>query len=246
MSNRLTDLLESNKEWAEKINQEDPAFFETLAQQQSPKYLWIGCSDSRVPANEIVGMLPGELFVHRNVANLVIHSDMNCLSVIQYAVQVLKVEHIMVVGHYGCGGVAASISDKSNGMIDNWLRHIRNVYVHHKDLLSAWDHSHQKLDRLCELNVIEQAYNVCDSTIVQEAWAAGQKLTVHGWVYGLSDGLVNDLEFNASSKDDVPEQYRLALSKIEALRELAMASSNKGKSARSLWARVQQVFNKAD
>ena len=239
---RLTELLESNRKWAEKINQEDPLFFETLAQQQAPEYLWIGCSDSRVPANEIVDMLPGELFVHRNVSNLVVHTDMNCLSVIQYAVEVLKVKHIMVVGHYGCGGVKAAIESTPHGLIDNWLRHIRNVYNKHRTLLSAWDHSHQQLDRLCELNVIEQAYNVCETTVVQQAWASGQEVAVHGWIYGLSDGLVNDLEFNACSQNDVDEQYQIAINKIEKLRELAVASE-KGHNARTLWDKVRKLFN---
>ncbi|MEH6576003.1 MAG: carbonate dehydratase [Amphritea sp.] len=241
---RLTELLEKNRHWAEKIHQEDPLFFETLAQQQAPEYLWIGCSDSRVPANEIVGMLPGELFVHRNVSNLVIHSDMNCLSVIQYAVQVLKVKHIIVVGHYGCGGVKAALESTPHGLIDNWLRHIRNVAQKHRELLSAWDHSHQQLDRLCELNVIEQAYNVCETTVVQDAWTNGQEVTVHGWVYGLNDGLVNDLDFDASRQEEVDEEYRLAISKIEKLRELALASEKTGaNSARSLWTRVRKLFN---
>lgn len=238
---RLTQLLDSNRQWAEKINEEDPLFFETLAQQQAPEYLWIGCSDSRVPANEIVGMLPGELFVHRNVSNLVIHTDMNCLSVIQYAVQVLGVKHIMVVGHYGCGGVKAAIETTPHGLIDNWLRHIRNVYQKHRELLSAWDHSHQQLDRLCELNVIEQAVNVCETTVVQDAWARDQDLTVHGWIYGLNDGLVNDLEFNAANTDEVDGQYELAISKIEALRQLAMASE-KGNNARNLWDKLRNIF----
>ena len=239
---RLTELLDSNREWAEKINQEDPAFFETLAQQQAPEYLWIGCSDSRVPANEIVGMLPGELFVHRNVSNLVVHTDMNCLAVIQYAVEVLKVKHIMVVGHYGCGGVAAAIESEPHGLIDNWLRHIRKVYQKHSELLSAWDNSHQQLDRLCELNVIEQACNVCETTVVQQAWANGQDLKVHGWIYGLSDGLINDLEFNAANAESVEEEYKLAINKVEKLRELVQ-SSEKNQNARSLWDKVRSIFN---
>ncbi|BBB24908.1 carbonic anhydrase [Amphritea japonica ATCC BAA-1530] len=239
---RLTELLESNRQWAEKINQEDPEFFETLAQQQAPEYLWIGCSDSRVPANEIVNMMPGELFVHRNVSNLVVHTDMNCLSVIQYAVEVLKVKHIMVVGHYGCGGVKAAIEATPHGLIDNWLRHIRNVYNKHRKLLSAWDNSHQQLDRLCELNVIEQAYNVCETTVVQEAWSRGQDVAVHGWVYGLNDGLVNDLEFDACSQEDVDDEYRLAINKIEKLRELAFVSE-KGQNARGLWDKLRKLFN---
>ncbi len=241
---KLTNLLEKNREWAEQINKEDSHFFETLAQQQTPEYLWIGCSDSRVPANEIVGMLPGELFVHRNVANVVAHTDMNCLSVVQYAVEVLKVKHIMVVGHYGCGGVAASIEDEPHGLIDNWLRNIRHVYQKHSEFLSAWDHSHQQLDRLSELNVIEQSVNLCETTIIQQAWANGQELTVHGWIYGLNDGLVNDLEFNASSNEEVTEQYQLAMHKMGKLRELAQASGKgQQQNARSMWDKVKSVFN---
>ena len=241
----LTPLLESNREWADKISQNDPHFFETLAQQQAPEYLWIGCSDSRVPANEIVGMLPGELFVHRNVANVVEHTDMNCLSVVQYAVQVLKVKHIMVVGHYGCGGVQASIDPTPHGMIDNWLRNIRNVYNKHKELLSAWDDSPKEhLDRLCELNVIEQALNVCETTIVQEAWASGQELNVHGWVYGLNDGLINDLEFNASNQDEVNEQYQIAIRKIEVMRDILRGDEQDeaDNNARSLWGKLNKLF----
>lgn len=239
----LTLLLESNREWAENISQSDPQFFETLAQQQAPEYLWIGCSDSRVPANEIVGMLPGELFVHRNVSNLVVHTDMNCLSVIQYAVQVLKVKHIMVVGHYGCGGVEAAIETTPHGLIDNWLRNIRNVYNKHKELLSAWTDRQEHLDRLCELNVIEQTNNVCETTIVQEAWASGQELNVHGWVYGLNDGLLNDLEFNPGAAEEVEPQYQIAMRKIEALRELVVTEEETdAKSARSLWGKLHQLF----
>ncbi|WP_415906421.1 carbonate dehydratase [Neptuniibacter sp. QD72_48] len=241
--NKLTHLLESNREWAEKINQEDPQFFETLAQQQSPEYLWIGCSDSRVPANEIVGMMPGELFVHRNVANVVVHTDMNCLSVVQYAVEVLKVKHIMVVGHYGCGGVAASIEDEPHGLIDNWLRNIRRVYDKHKDFLSTWEDLHQQLDRLCELNVIEQSMNLCETTILQQAWANDQEITVHGWIYGLRDGLVNDLEFNASSAEDVSGQYQLAMNKMHKLRELAQSPEAPEENARTMWNKVKSIFN---
>ncbi|MGB0466287.1 MAG: carbonate dehydratase [Pontibacterium sp.] len=240
---RLTALLDSNREWADQISENDPHFFETLAQQQAPEYLWIGCSDSRVPANEIVGMLPGELFVHRNVSNLVIHTDMNCLSVIQYAVQVLKVKHIMVVGHYGCGGVQAAIESAPHGLIDNWLRHIRNVYQKHQELLSAWTDPQQQLDRLCELNVIEQAYNVCETTIVQDAWANGQDVSVHGWVYGLDDGRINDLEFSASGAPEVEEQLQIAIQKIEALRELMQTEEKtETNSARTLWDKLHQLF----
>jgi len=240
---RLTQLLDSNREWADKINQEDPEFFETLAKQQAPEYLWIGCSDSRVPANEIVGMMPGELFVHRNVANVVVHTDMNCLSVVQYAVEVLKVKHIMVVGHYGCGGVAAAIEDEPHGLIDNWLRHIRRVYDKHRGFLSTWDNTHQQLDRLCELNVIEQSMNLCETTILQQAWANNQEVTVHGWIYGLRDGLINDLEFNASNAEEVAEQYQLAMSKMQKLREMALSPEQDQACARTMWDRVKSIFN---
>lgn len=210
----LQHLFDSNREWAKKITEQDPAFFPTLAQQQAPEYLWIGCSDSRVPANEIVGMLPGDIFVHRNVSNLVIHTDMNCLSVIQYAVTVLKVKHIMVVGHYGCGGVKAALDPEPHGLIDNWLRHIRDIHTKHKTFLSGIEDEHQMLRRLCELNVIEQAYNVCNTTIAQEAWKSGQELHVHGWVYGLKDGLVEDLNFCASGAQEVESVYQSAVDTI--------------------------------
>jgi carbonic anhydrase len=211
---KLKHLFDSNRSWAEKINQNDPTFFETLTKQQAPDYLWIGCSDSRVPANEILGMLPGDIFVHRNVSNLVIHTDMNCLSVIQFAVTVLKVKHIMVVGHYGCGGVRASIESKPHGLIDNWLRHIRDIYVKHRSMLSAWKDQTEHLDKLCEVNVIEQAYNVCNTTIVQEAWESGQELSVHAWVYGLNNGLVRDLHFCASSNEELESEYESAIGAI--------------------------------
>lgn len=210
----LQHLFDSNRSWAEQVSREIPGFFETLAKQQAPEYLWIGCSDSRVPANEIVGMLPGDIFVHRNVSNLVIHTDMNCLSVIQYAVTVLKVKHIMVVGHYGCGGVRASIESRPHGLIDNWLRHIRDIYLKHKHILTAWPEGDQRLDRLCEINAIEQAYNVCNSTIVQEAWQAGQTLSVHAWVYGLNNGLVKDLNFCVSDRADLEDDYQNAIATI--------------------------------
>lgn len=178
----------------------DPTFFPKLAKQQSPEFLWIGCSDSRVPANEIVGLLPGELFVHRNVANLVIHTDMNCLSVLQYAVEILKVKHIIVCGHYGCGGVKAALESHPHGLIDNWLRHIRDVYRRKaQDLMRIVDEQ-QRVDRLCELNVVEQVTNVGNTTIVQEAWQRGQLLTIHGWIYGIANGLLKDLGVCLSSK----------------------------------------------
>ena len=194
----LPQLFANNRAWAERINAEDPRFFETLAKQQTPEYLWIGCSDSRVPANEIVGLLPGELFVHRNVSNLVIHSDMNCLSVMQFAVEVLKVKHIIVCGHYGCGGVKAAIEDKPHGLIDNWLRPIRRTAVRDDSELSKIGAMELKVDRLCELNVMEQVRNAANSTVVQEAWKRGQGVTIHGWIYAIKDGLLKDLDVSVS------------------------------------------------
>ncbi len=213
---KLNSLFESNVEWARKIEAANPDFFPTLAAQQAPQYLWIGCADSRVPANEIVDLMPGELFVHRNVSNLVVHSDMNCLSVIQYAVEVLKVKDIMVVGHYGCGGVAASMEDARHGLIDNWLSHIRDVYYNHRKCLGQWEAKPHQIDRLCELNVVTQALNVCNTTTVTDAWARGQELNVHGWIYGLGDGLLRDLGFSVSCKDDIRSTFNDAVAFIEA------------------------------
>ena len=189
----LKQLFDNNKAWANQIRRKDPTFFEKLSAQQSPRYLWIGCSDSRVPANEIVGLLPGELFVHRNVANLVVHTDLNCLSVIQYAVEVLKVEHVIVCGHYGCGGVAAVVQKREFGLIDNWLRHISDIMERFPDELAGVPSDAQKCKRLCEINVRAQVDNVCRTTIVQEAWKRGQPLAVHGWIYDIHDGVLQDL-----------------------------------------------------
>lgn len=191
--NELARIFNNNEEWAEAIKQEQPDFFEQLVGQQTPEYLWIGCSDSRVPANQIMGLMPGEVFVHRNIANLVVHTDLNCLSVIQFAVEVLKVKHILVTGHYGCGGVKAAVDGSELGLIDNWLRHIRDVYRLYRNELDAIDNMEQRYDKLCELNVIEQVANVCNTTIVREAWERGQKLAVHGCVYSIKDGLLKDL-----------------------------------------------------
>jgi carbonic anhydrase len=200
---KLSFLFENNRRWVSHISQLDPAFFSKLVRQQSPEFLWIGCSDSRVPANEIIGLLPGELFVHRNVANLVIHTDMNCLSVLQYAIELLKVKHIIVCGHYGCGGVKAAIEEHPHGLIDNWLRQIRDLY--HRKLidLSRISSIEERTNRLCELNVIEQVKNVGRTTIVQEAWQRGQKATIHGWIYAISDGLLKDLDVCVSCVDDL-------------------------------------------
>ncbi len=189
----LSDLFKNNREWAAEIARRDPGFFQRLSRQQKPQYLWIGCSDSRVPANEIVGLLPGELFVHRNVANLVVHTDLNCLSVIQYAVEALGVEHIIVCGHYGCGGVLAALRGERLGLIDNWLRHVEDVREKHRVALDALRSEREQHDRLCELNVIEQVAHVCQTNIVQSAWSHGQSLAVHGWTYNISDGLLRDL-----------------------------------------------------
>lgn len=196
---KLISLFESNRQWAKDIRKTDPAFFEKLSKQQSPKYLWIGCSDSRVPANEIVGLLPGELFVHRNVSNLVVHTDMNCLSVMQYAIAILKIKHIIVCGHYGCGGIAAAIEERPHGLIDNWLRNVREIYyLYEKEMLAIKDEN-ERINRLCEINVASQVFNVCNTTIVQEAWDQGQEITVHGWIYGINDGLLRDLNVSVSS-----------------------------------------------
>ena len=189
----LKRLLDQNRAWAESIKATDPQFFQTLAKQQSPTFLWIGCSDSRVPATQLVGMVPGEMFVHRNVANVVVHTDFNCLSVMQYAVDVLKVNHIIVCGHDGCGGVKAAMDNVQFGLIDNWLRHVQDVMDEHKEELAKLEDESERLDRLCELNVIEQVKSVGRTTIVQNAWQRGQELVVHGWIYGLQDGLLRDL-----------------------------------------------------
>ena len=189
----LHRLLDQNRAWAEGIKASDPDFFQTLAKQQTPRFLWIGCADSRVPSTQLAGMKPGEMFVHRNVANLVVHTDFNCLSVMQYAVDVLKVEHIIVCGHDGCGGVKAAMSNLQFGLIDNWLRHVQDVVHEHEEELAKIEDENERLDRLCELNVIEQVRNVGRTTIVQSAWQRGQELVVHGWIYGLQDGLLRDL-----------------------------------------------------
>jgi carbonic anhydrase len=207
----LPELFLRNREWARSLLVERPGFFDRLSEQQNPEYLWIGCSDSRVPANEIVGLLPGELFVHRNVANVVVHTDLNCLSVLQYAVDVLRVSQVIVCGHYGCGGVAAAWRGVPLGLIDNWLRHIQDVAERHRPELESIPDEAAKLDRLCELNVIEQAANVCRTTIVQEAWNRGQALAVHAWIYTLRDGLLRDLRFSVSAAGEVPGAHTAAV-----------------------------------
>ncbi|MCL1045966.1 carbonate dehydratase [Shewanella electrodiphila] len=195
----LKPLFDNNRRWAERINEEDPDFFKQLAEQQNPEYLWIGCSDSRVPSNQIIDLMPGEVFVHRNIANMVIHTDLNCLSVIQYAVEVLKVKHIMVVGHYGCGGVKASMSNERFGLIDNWLGHLKDIYRLHSSDLEKLDEQ-QRFNRLCELNVMEQVANVTSTSIVQDAWDRGQEVAIHGWIYGINNGLLTDLDVTVFSE----------------------------------------------
>ena len=207
----LRRLFDKNREWANAISSKDPQFFRKLSRLHAPEYLWIGCADSRVPANEIVGLLPGEMFVHRNVANIVVHTDLNCLSVMQYAVDVLKVKDIIVVGHYGCGGVRAAFQKKRLGLIDNWLRHVQDVRVKHAASLDSLKELNAQLDRLCELNVLEQVANVCQTSIALDAWERGQPLTVHGWVYGLHDGLIRDLGMTVSKPSEAASAYAKAL-----------------------------------
>jgi carbonic anhydrase len=209
----LEHLLANNRAWSSEITSRDPEFFRTLARQQSPAYLWIGCSDSRVPANQIVGLLPGELFVHRNVANVVVHTDLNCLSVMQFAVDVLKVQHILVVGHYGCSGVEAALNQRRIGLVDNWLRHVQDVRLRHAAMLERV-RERERADRLCELNVIEQVVNVCHSPVVHGAWERGQQLAIHGWTYALKDGLVHDLKMNVSAEADIASTYEHALARL--------------------------------
>ena len=205
----LNKLLENNKKWASKIKAANPDFFSKLSKQQHPEYLWIGCSDSRVPANEIVNMLPGEIFVHRNIANLVIHTDLNCLSVIQYAVDVLKVKHIIVCGHYGCGGIKAAMDNLEHGLIDNWLRNIKDVYRYYQMTIDSHADEKERTNLLCELNVIEQVANVCHTTIVQSAWKSGQELTIHGWIYGIEDGILKDLNVSVSNVSEISQIHRI-------------------------------------
>jgi carbonic anhydrase len=206
---RLDALFEKNREWAESVKTSDPLFFEKLAAQQSPDYLWIGCSDSRVPANQIVGLMPGEIFVHRNVANMVVHTDFNCLTVLQYAVDVLQVKHVMVVGHYGCGGIIAAYENADNGLIDNWLRNIKDVQHRHRKKIEAIEDKEARLELLCELNVKTQVAHVCHTTIAQNAWQRGQPLAVHGWVYSLKDGLLKDLDCTVDGADQIADAYRV-------------------------------------
>ena len=211
---KLNQLFDKNRAWSEAMRQREPEFFAKLSRQQSPEYLWIGCSDSRVPANQIVGLLPGEIFVHRNIANVVVHTDLNCLSVAQFAVDVIKVRHIIVCGHYGCGGVRAALRGDRHGLVDNWLRHVQDVRDKHESLLKSLDNEVERSDRLCELNVIEQVLNVCQTSIVRDAWYRGQELTVHSWIYGLHDGLIRDLGMAVGAWKEVEPAHSKAISNL--------------------------------
>ena len=210
----LAELFSNNQAWAQDLNAKNPGFFENLSLQQQPEYLWIGCADSRVPAEELVGLAPGELFVHRNVANVVVHTDFNCLSVIQFAVDVLKVKHIIVCGHYGCGGVLATLREQRVGLVDNWLRHVDDVIQKHSHSLATLEDESERCNYLCELNVIEQVSNVCKTTLIRDAWERGQQLTVHGWIYGMRDGLVRDLHTSASSLEEAKKNYTDAIASL--------------------------------
>ncbi len=212
----LSQLFANNRAWAEELTRREPDFFARLARQQAPQYLWIGCSDSRVPANQIVGLLPGEMFVHRNVANVVAHTDLNCLSVLQFAAEVLRVRHVIVCGHYGCSGVIAALRDDQLGLIDNWLRHVHDVRSKHRSALARLASEGQRHERLCELNVIEQVVNVCRTTVVREAWARGQELAVHGWIYGLQDGLLRDLGMCVACEAELSACYEGACAGVAA------------------------------
>lgn len=212
----LAKLFENNRLWAEQVTAAQPEFFRQLVAQQSPEYLWIGCSDSRVPANEIVGLMPGELFVHRNVANVVVHTDLNCLSVLQYAVDVLRVKHVIVCGHYGCGGVRAALDDAKLGLSVNWIRHVQDVRDEYRALLKAAGDDARRMGRLCELNVVEQALHVCETTVVRDAWERGQSLAIHSWIYSLEDGRLRDLTFTASAPADVAAAHQSAVASIAA------------------------------
>jgi len=211
----LEHLFQNNREWAAATEASDPGFFKKLAGQQSPEYLWIGCADSRVPANEIVNLLPGELFVHRNIANVVVHSDLNCLSVLQFAIDVLGVKHVIVCGHYGCSGVHAALARRRIGLADNWLRHVQDVHLKHERYLGDVLPTKVKQDRLCELNVLEQVVNVCQTTTVQDAWERGQALTIHSWIYGVQDGLLRDLGLTVSTPEDLAAKLPESLARYE-------------------------------
>lgn len=214
MAQSIEHLFANNKGWSERMHAEDPEYFARLVKQQSPEYLWIGCSDSRVPANQIIGLAPGEVFVHRNIANVVVHTDLNALSVIHYAVEMLRIKHILVVGHYGCGGVKAALNDNRTGLTDNWLRHVQDVRDRHEEKLAQIEDGNTRLDRMCELNAIHQVVNVCQTSVLREAWQRGQAVTVHGWCYSLHDGIVRDLGVSARSREEAVEQYRDAVGRL--------------------------------
>lgn len=223
----LNSLFENNRRWAARVEAERPGFFTRLLQQQAPQHLWIGCADSRVPANEIVGLLPGELFVHRNLANVVVHSDLNCMSVMEFAVDLLRVRNLIVVGHYGCSGVRAAMEDTHVGIADNWLRHVQSVRNRHQAWLETLSDAEHRLDALCELNVLEQASNVCRSTVIQRAWARGQEVAVHGWIYGLRDGLLQDLQMSVAGPTQVDPLFATALCGLKHRRAMLAANGPK-------------------
>ncbi|AUN96260.1 carbonate dehydratase [Pseudazoarcus pumilus] len=212
----IEQLFDNNRQWAARRIEEDPDFFQRLARQQSPEYLWIGCSDSRVPANQIIDLDPGEVFVHRNIANVVVHTDLNALSVIQFAVDVLRVKHVLVVGHYGCGGVAAAMDDAKVGLVENWLRHVQDVRDHNIALLDALEAPAQRRDRLCELNVMQQVVNISHNSVMREAWARGQKVTLHGWCYSLQDGLIRDLGMSSRSREEADGRFMQACERMRS------------------------------
>jgi len=214
MTTPLQELLVRNAAWSEQARRSDPEYFSRLVSQQNPEFMWIGCSDSRVPANEIIGLAPGEVFVHRNVANVVVHTDLNCLSAVQYAVDVLKVKHILIVGHYGCGGVMAAMKDARFGLVDNWLRHVQDVRDKYRQTLVRQADMAQRADRLCELNVIEQVLNVSETTVLRDAWSAGQEISVHGWMYSLADGLVRELGADVARENDAREVYEASVASV--------------------------------
>jgi carbonic anhydrase len=214
MTRDLDELFANNKRWAENIRRRDPEFFQKLTRQQRPRYLWIGCADSRVPANEIVDLMPGELFVHRNIANVLVHTDLNALSVLQFAVEVLRVEHVMLCGHYGCSGVGAALRRERVGLADNWLRHVQDVCTKHDRVLEGIADETLKVNRLCELNVIEQTANLVQTTVIQDAWSRGQDLTVHGWIYDIRDGLLRDLHVSAQNGEEFDSAYRASLTTL--------------------------------
>ena len=214
VDNSLSHLFANNRRWAQRTTNQEPTFFSDLAEQQSPDYLWIGCADSRVPANELIGLLPGEVFVHRNIANIIVHSDLNCLSVLQYAVDVLKVKHVIICGQYGCGGVAAAFHNRRVGLVDNWLRHIHDTKYKYHALLACLANESERLNRLCELNVIDQVFSAAQTTIIQDAWERGQNVTIHGWVYDLHDGLLHSLGLEVSNADDLQQQSQAVFQRM--------------------------------